>query len=270
MKKVLSIVASLLALVLVLTACSSKTSDKKEDKTIKVAAHVPPFTDMLELVKEDLQKEGYTLEIVKVSDNVQANVALANKEIDANFFQHEPFMKQYNEKNKTNLVAVAKVYNSIPAFYSKDIKNIKDLKDGADVAIPSDASNMARALRLLAHGGLITLNDPNSYNVTVKDIKDNPKHLKFTEVGLLNLSDAYAEKDLVFNYPTYIAKLNLTPMKDGLLMEDKADFTYAGVLAAREDNKDDAKVQAVKKALTSQKVKDFLQKNFEGKATAAF
>ena len=259
MKKVLSIIASLMALVLVLTACSSKTSDKKEEKqenkTIKVAAHVPPFTDMLELVKEDLQKEGYTLEIVKVSDNVQANVALANKEIDANFFQHEPFMKQYNEKNKTNLVAV---------------KNIKDLKDGADVAIPSDASNMARALRLLAHGGLITLNDPNSYNVTVKDIKDNPKHLKFTEVGLLNLSDAYAEKDLVFNYPTYIAKLNLTPMKDGLLMEDKADFTYAGVLAAREDNKDDAKIQAVKKALTSQKVKDFLQKNFEGKATAAF
>ena len=113
----------------------------------------------------------------------------------------------------------------ITQFYSKDIKNIKDLKDGADVAIPSDASNMARALRLLAHGGLITLNDPNSYNVTVKDIKDNPKHLKFTEVGLLNLSDAYAEKDLVFNYPTYIAKLGLTPMKDGLLMEDKADFT---------------------------------------------
>jgi len=202
---------------------------------------------MLELVKEDLQKEGYTLEIVKVSDNVQANVALANKEVDANFFQHEPFMKQYNEKNKTNLVAVAKVYNSIPAFYSKTVKNIKDLKDGADVAIPSDASNLARALRLLAHGGLITLNDPNSYNVTVKDIKDNPKHLKFTEVGLLNLSDAYAEKDLIFNYPSYIAKLNLTPMKDGLLLEDKGDFTYAGVLVAREDNKDDAKIQAVKK-----------------------
>ena len=274
MKKLLSIVASLLALVLVLTACSSKTSEKKEEKkenkTIKVAAHISPMTDMLELIKEDLQKEGYTLEIVKVSDNVQANVALANKEIDANFFQHEPFMKQYNEKNKTNLVAVQRVYNSIPAFYSKDIKNIKDLKDGADVAIPSDASNMARALRLLAHGGLITLNDPNSYNVTVKDIKDNPKHLKFTEVGLLNLSDAYAEKDLIFNYPSYIAKLKLTPMKDGLLLEDKGDFTYAGVLVAREDNKDDAKVQAVRKALTSEKIKNFLEKDYNGKAIVAF
>ena len=274
MKKLLSIVASFLALVLVLTACSSKTSEKKEEKkenkTIKVAAHISPMTDMLELIKEDLQKEGYTLEIVKVSDNVQANVALANKEIDANFFQHEPFMKQYNEKNKTNLVAVQRVYNSIPAFYSKDIKNIKDLKDGADVAIPSDASNMARALRLLAHGGLITLNDPNSYNVTVKDIKDNPKHLKFTEVGLLNLSDAYAEKDLIFNYPSYIAKLKLTPMKDGLLLEDKGDFTYAGVLVAREDNKNDAKVQAVKKALTSEKIKNFLEKDYNGKAIVAF
>ena len=274
MKKIISFIASLTALLLILTACSSKTETKKEEKkepvTIKVASHTSPMTDMLEMIKEDLKKDGYNLEIVKVSDNVQANVALNNKEVDANFFQHKPFMEQFNQKNNAHLVAVQPIYNATVAFYSKTLKDIKDLKDGADVAIPSDASNLARALRLLAHGGLITLNDPNSYNVTVKDIKDNPKHLKFTEVSLLNLSDAYAEKDLVFNYPTYIAKLNLTPMKDGLLMEDKADFTYAGVLAAREDNKDDAKIQAVKKALTSQKVKDFLQKNFEGKATAAF
>ena len=275
MKKIISFIASLAALLLVLTACSSKTEapkkeEKKEPVTVKVASHTSPMTDMLEMIKEDLKKEGYNLEIVKVSDNVQANVALNNKEVDANFFQHRPFMEQFNKKNNAHLVAIQPIYNATVAFYSKTLKDIKDLKDGADVAIPSDASNLARALRLLAHGGLITLNDPNSYNVTVKDIKDNPKHLKFTEVGLLNLSDAYAEKDLVFNYPTYIAKLNLTPMKDGLLMEDKADFTYAGVLAAREDNKDDAKIQAVKKALTSQKVKDFLQKNFEGKATAAF
>ena len=275
MKKIISFIASLAALLLVLTACSSKTEapkkeEKKEPVTVKVASHTSPMTDMLEMIKEDLKKDGYNLEIVKVSDNVQANVALNNKEVDANFFQHRPFMEQFNQKNNAHLVAIQPIYNATVSFYSKTLKDIKDLKDGADVAIPSDASNLARALRLLAHGGLITLNDPNSYNVTVKDIKDNPKHLKFTEVGLLNLSDAYAEKDLVFNYPTYIAKLNLTPMKDGLLMEDKADFTYAGVLAAREDNKDDAKIQAVKKALTSQKVKDFLQKNFEGKATAAF
>lgn len=274
MKRIISFVASLLALILVLTACSTKNNNSnessKEDKTIKVAAHITPMTDMLELAKEELQKEGYTLEIVKVSDNVQANVALSNKEIDANFFQHKPFMDQYNEKNGTNLVAVQPIYNSIPAYYSKTLKDVKDIKDGGDVAIPSDASNMTRALRLLAHSGLITLNDPNSYNVSVKDIKDNPKHLKFTEIGLLNLSDAYEEKDLIFNYPSYIAKLSLTPMKDGLLMEEKGDFTYAGVLVAREDNKDSEKVQAVKKALTSEKIKNFINNDLQGKALIAF
>ena len=274
MRKFLALAATvILGGALLIAGCgndNNKQAASDGKQVIKIGATAVPHAEILEQVKPILAKEGIELKITEFTDYNTPNLALGDKEIDANFFQHEPFMKQYNEKNKTNLVAVAKVYNSIPAFYSKTVKNIKDLKDGADVAIPSDASNMARALRLLAHGGLITLNDPNSYNVTVKDIKDNPKHLKFTEVGLLNLSDAYAEKDLVFNYPTYIAKLNLTPMKDGLLMEDKADFTYAGVLAAREDNKDDAKIQAVKKALTSQKVKDFLQKNFEGKATAAF
>ena len=224
MKKLLSICASLLALVLVLTACSSKTETKKENVTIKVASHTAPMTDMLEMIKDDLKKEGYNLELVKVSDNVQANVALNNKEVDANFFQHKPFMEQFNAKNKGNLVAVQPIYNATVAFYSKDIKDIKDLKNGADVAIPSDPTNMARALRLLDHGKVITLKDPNSYTVTVDDIKENPKNLKFSPISLLNLNEAYKEKDLVFNYPTYIAKLNLTPGKDGLLVEDEKDL----------------------------------------------
>ena len=202
MKKLLSICASLLALVLVLTACSSKTETKKENVTIKVASHTAPMTDMLEMIKDDLKKEGYNLELVKVSDNVQANVALNNKEVDANFFQHKPFMEQFNVKNKGNLVAVQPIYNATVAFYSKDIKDIKDLKNGADVAIPSDPTNMARALRLLDHGKVITLKDPNSYTVTVDDIKENPKNLKFSPISLLNLNEAYKEKDLVFNYPT--------------------------------------------------------------------
>ena len=150
MKKLLSICASLLALVLVLTSCSSKTETKKENVTIKVASHTAPMTDMLEMIKDDLKKEGYNLELVKVSDNVQANVALNNKEVDANFFQHKPFMEQFNVKNKGNLVAVQPIYNATVAFYSKDIKDIKDLKNGADVAIPSDPTNMARATKLTA------------------------------------------------------------------------------------------------------------------------
>ena len=275
MKKLISIFTSLLALVLVLTACSSKSdtkSEKKENVTVKVASHTAPMTDMLEMIKDDLQKEGYNLEIVKVSDNVQANVALKNKEVDANFFQHKPFMEQFNQKNGANLVAVQPIYNATVAFYSKNIKDIKELKDGADVAIPSDPTNLARALRLLDHAKVITLKDPNSFTVTEADIKDNPKHLKFTKVSLLNLNEAYNEKDLVFNYPTYISKLGLTPDKNGLALEKSDDLTFAISLVAREDNKDDAKVQAVKKALASEKVKDYINKELKpkGHATPAF
>ena len=275
MKKLISIFTSLLALVLVLTACSSKSdtkSEKKENVTVKVASHTAPMTDMLEMIKDDLQKEGYNLEIVKVSDNVQANVALNNKEVDANFFQHRPFMEQFNQKNNAHLVAIQPIYNATVSFYSKTLKDIKDLKDGADVAIPSDPTNLARALRLLDHAKVITLKDPNSFTVTEADIKDNPKHLKFTKVSLLNLNEAYNEKDLVFNYPTYISKLGLTPDKNGLALEKEGDLTFAISLVAREDNKDDAKVQAVKKALASEKVKDYINKELKpkGHATPAF
>ena len=263
MKKIISFIASLAALLLVLTACSSKTEapkkeEKKEPVTVKVASHTSPMTDMLEMIKEDLKKEGYNLEIVKVSDNVQANVALNNKEVDANFFQHRPFMEQFNQKNNAHLVAIQPIYNATVSFYSKTLKDIKDLKDGADVAIPSDPTNLARALRLLDHAKVITLKDPNSFTVTEADIKDNPKHLKFTKVSLLNLNEAYNEKDLVFNYPTYISKLGLTPDKNGLAFEKEGDLTFAISLVAREDNKDDAKVQAVKKALASEKIKDYI------------
>ena len=275
MKKLISIFTSLLALVLVLTACSSKSdtkSEKKENVTVKVASHTAPMTDMLEMIKDDLKNEGYNLEIVKVSDNVQANVALNNKEVDANFFQHKPFMEQFNQKNNAHLVAIQPIYNATVAFYSKTLKDIKDLKDGADVAIPSDPTNLARALRLLDHAKVITLKDPNSFTVTEADIKDNPKHLKFTKVSLLNLNEAYNEKDLVFNYPTYIAKLGLTPDKNGLALEKEGDLTFAISLVAREDNKDDAKVQAVKKALASEKIKDYINKELKpkGHATPAF
>ena len=267
MKKTFKILASLFALLLILTACSTK----KEPVNVKVASHTAPMTDILELIKEDLQKDGYNLEIVKVSDNVQANVALNNKEVDANFFQHKLFMGIFNQKNNAKLIDVQPVYDAIVAFYSKDkIKDVKELKEGADVAIPNDPTNQTRALRLLAQSGVITLKDPSSYSVTVADVKENPKKLKFSEVSLLNLNEAYKEKDLVFNYPAYAAKINLTPEKDGVILEKGDDLTYAISLVAREDNKDDAKVTAVKKALTSEKVKNFINEKLKGHAKVAF
>lgn len=270
MKKILSIITTVIALTLVLTACSTKTETKKENVVVKVASHTAPMTDMLELIKEDLAKEGFTLEIVKVSDNVQANVAVNNKEADANFFQHKLFMKMFNEGNNGTLTQIQPIYDAVVAFYSKDIKNISELKDGADVAIPSDPTNMTRALRLLAEHKIITLKDPNSFSVKVEDIAENPKNLVFSPISLLNLNEAYNEKDLVFNYPAYITKIGLSPEKDGLIVEKTGDLTFAVSLVAREDNKDSEGVKAVKKALTSDKVKEFINTKLANVAKAAF
>lgn len=252
------------------TASSSSSSEApKEPVVVKVASHTSPMTDMLELIVDDLAKEGYTLEIVKVSDNVQANVALHNEEVDANFFQHKPFMELYNEGNGAELVQVQPIYNANVSFYAKDFTDIADLPEGADVAIPSDPTNMARALRLLAKHEIITLGK-DSYTVTVDDITENPKNLTFSPIGLLNLNEAYNEKAMVFNYPAYISKLGLTPADNGLIFEEVSDNTFAVSLVARKDNKDSDAVKAVQKALASDEIKDFIDANLKGHANPAF
>lgn len=285
MKKFL-LLSTLIVLSLLLVACSSgeKPSDNSQENTnqeaggnetqekmpLKVASHTAPMTDMLELIKEDLEAEGYLLEIVKVSDNVQANVALHNKEVDANFFQHKLFMEMFNEGNDANLVQVQPVYDAVVAFYGKDMKSIDDLKDGADVAIPSDPTNMTRALRLLAEHKIITLKEPESYAVTVEDIAENPKNLVFSSIALLNLNEAYNEKDLIFNYPAYATKIGLSPEKDGLITEQTGDLTFAVSLVAREDNKDSEAIMALKKVMTGDKIKEFIQTKLENVARQAF
>lgn len=281
MKKILLTLSTVLSLSLVLASCapatpkseasaSTETSAAVETQVIKVASHTSPMTNMLELIAEDLKAEGFELELVKVSDNVQANVALHNKEVDANFFQHKLFMEVYNEGNQANLVQVQAIYDAIVSFYGKDLKQIEDLKEGADVAIPSDPTNMTRALRLLAEHKLITLKDESSYKVTVEDIVENPKNLVFSPISLLNLNEAYQEKDMVFNYPAYITKIGLTPENDGLIFENTGDMTFAVSLVAREDNQDSEAVQALKKVMTSEKIKNFIEEQLKGLAKPAF
>lgn len=271
----------LLSLSLFLVGCGSNgeekvdsektdSSENTELETIKVASHTNPMVDMLELVREDLEEKGYELEIVSVSDNVQANIALNNKEVDANFFQHEPFMEQFNKGNDGELVKVTPVYNALVAFYSKDYDDIKDIKENAVVAIPNDPTNKARALRLLSKGGLIELKNENSYEVDLEDIKDNPLNLEFKEWGLLNLNEAYQESDLTFNYPTYIEALELTPEEDGLILESETDQVFAITVAARKDNIDSEKIKALKEVMTGDKIREFIETNLKGHAKVAF
>lgn len=229
-----------------------------EEVVIEVASHLPPMTDIVEIAG-DVIEDGYSVELVEVSDNIQYNEALLNDEVDASFAQHEPFMEMFNTERDGNLVAIQPIYNAIVGFYSPVYESIDDIEEGAEVAIPSDPSNEARALMILDHYDLITLSDGVSFEATVNDIEENPYDLTFTSIDMLNLSAAYEDGvELVFNYPTYIESVGLTP-EDAVFLEEDDDFTFAIQLVAREDNQDSDAIQALQGAFTSQEVYDFLE-----------
>lgn len=260
------LVLPIFSIVLLLAACggneeteetSDDSSDSEEEVVIQVASQTIPMTDVVELAGEAIE-EPYSVELVEVSDNIQYNESLLNEEVDASFAQHEPFMEMFNSERDGNLVAVQPIYNAIVGFYSPVYDSIEDIEDGAEVAIPSDASNEARALMILEQNDLITLEDGVTFEATVDDVVDNPHDLTFTHVDLLNLTASYEDGiELVFNYPTYIDAIGLTP-DDAVFLEEDGDNTFAIQLVAREDNQDSDEIQALKEAFTSQEVHDFL------------
>lgn len=235
------------------TASESTTS---EDTVIKVASHTTPMTDIVELAAEVVE-EPYTIELVEVSDNIQYNEAVLNDEADASFAQHEPFMEVFNEERNGDLVAIQPIYNAVVGFYAPEYESIEDIEDGAEVAIPSDMTNEARALHILDAQGLIDV--PDETFVTVNDITENDKNLNFTHVDLLNLNASYQDGvDLVFNYPTYISEIGLTP-EEALFLEEDDSNRFALQIVTREGNADSEKIQALKAAFTSQEVYDYLE-----------
>ncbi|MGH2065700.1 MetQ/NlpA family ABC transporter substrate-binding protein [Aerococcus sp. L_4] len=227
-----------------------------EDAVIKVASHTTPMTDIVELAAEVVE-EPYTIELVEVSDNIQYNEAVLNDEADASFAQHEPFMEVFNEERNGDLVAIQPIYNAVVGFYAPEYESIEDIEDGAEVAIPSDMTNEARALHILDAQGLIDV--PDETFVTVDDITENDKNLNFTHVDLLNLNASYQDGvDLVFNYPTYISEIGLTP-EEALFLEEDDSNRFALQIVTREGNADSEKIQALKAAFTSQEVYDYLE-----------
>ena len=254
-------------LALVLAGCSTNddseeetaenTEGPEEEQVIQIASHLEPMTDVVEIAGDNIE-EPYEIELVEVSDNIQYNEALLNEEVEANFAQHEPFMERFNEERDGNLVAMQPIYDAIVGFYSPVYDSIEDIEDGAEVAIPSDSSNEARALLTLEQHDLITLDPEAGYFATVDDIQENPYNFEFTHIDLLNLTGAYEDgTELVFNLPTYIASIDLTP-DDAVFLEEDVENTFAISLVAREDNQDSEAMQAVQEAMTSQEVYDFL------------
>ncbi len=258
-----------------LAACSSKTdSQTKEASTtplevLKVGASPVPHAELLNLVKDDLKKEGIDLQIIEFTDYVKPNLSLNDGEIDANFFQHVPYQDNFNKEHGTKIVSVGTVHVEPLGIYSKTYKNINDLPEGASIAIPSDAVNGGRSLILLASTGLIKLADPANLEATEKDIVENPKHFKFTAVEAAQLPRVLADVDAAFVNGNYALEAKLNPLKDAILLEGK-DSPYANILSVKEGNEKDPRIQKLLKALQSEKVKAYIESTYNGGVVPAF
>ncbi len=266
-------IITMVVFMLVIAGCGQNKNKAEvgtsEEITLKVATLIPPMTEVLDIVKPMLKKDGINLEIVVLSDNVQPNNALANKEVDANFFQHVPYMKQYNEANNSELVPVQPIYNAIYGAYSKKYKTIEELPEGATIAIANDPSNIGRSLVMFEKGGLIKLTEGVGIKATQADIIENKKNFKFKEVDLLMLARTLDDVDLVAMTPAYAKPLNLTPKKDALITEgDDSDFVIT--LVARKDNVDSEPIQKLAERMTSPEVKQFFKEKYDEIAVPAF
>ncbi len=249
--------------------------DKEETKNLeKITAIVAlkSSKEMLELKRDELAAEGYDLEVKEITDYNLFNEALNNKEGDVSFGVHELYINFFNDKSEGTLVKVGGIYDAVCAFYSPKYKTIDEIEEGVKVFLPNDPVNKSRALRLLEANKLLTFNDDAEYIVDLKDIKDNVKNFEFTEVALDQLIPAYEEPDvgLVWFYPAYSSKIDLYPDKDGLIVEQDFDPKYSIMLAAREDNKDDTKVQLLMKLMQTKEVADYINTELKGEAVPAF
>ena len=237
--------------------------------TLTVAASPVPHAEILEFVKPALAKEGVDLKVKVFTDYIQPNVQVAEKRLDANFFQHQPYLDEFNKAKGTQLVSVASVHLEPLGAYSAKHKKLDELPSGANVVIPNDATNGGRALLLLAKNGLITLKDPTNILSTIKDITGNDKNLKFRELEAATLPRVLTQVDLALINTNYALEAKLDPSKDALVIEGN-DSPYVNILVTREDNKDADAVKKLVAALHTPEVKKFIEEKYKGAIKPAF
>lgn len=236
---------------------------------LRVGASTLPHAPILEFVKPMLAEEGIQLEIIEFSDYVLPNLALAQGDVDANFFQHVPYLEDFAANHGLDLTWTVKVFIAPIGLYSKKIDSIDQLSRGAQVAIPNDVTNGGRALMLLARAGLLELREGVAENATVFDIVANPLNLRIIELEAPLLPRALDDVDAAFINQTYALEAGLKPTQDAILLE-AGDSPYANVVAARTDNADHPAVQKLGEVLTRPEVREFILEYFEGSLIPAF
>ena len=293
MKKKVFLAATLLGLSL-LTACGSQkkaessasgdssaagsseagssAAEATGDKVITVGASPSPHAEILEAAKEALKAEGYELKVVEYTDYVQPNLALESKSLDANYFQHLPYLENFNKERGTKLVSVAAIHYEPFGIYAGKSKDLKSLPDGAKIAVPNDVTNEARALLLLADQGLITLKDNTDINATKQDIVENPHKIEIVEVEAAQVPRSLQDVDFgVVNGNFAIASgLNVADALATEAADSVAAKTYANIIAVREGDEKNEKTQALVKALTTAEIKQFIENKYQGAVVPIF
>ncbi|MEU0157672.1 MetQ/NlpA family ABC transporter substrate-binding protein [Streptomyces sp. NPDC006261] len=276
--KISAAVASAAALALGLSACGTDSdpaarseSGAKADtsKALVVAASPTPHADILDFVKKNLaEKEGLKLEVKEFTDYVLPNTATQSGQVDANFFQHKPYLDDFNKKNGTTIVPVVNVHLEPLGLYSKKIKDLKDIKAGQTIAVPNDTTNGGRALQLLAENGLITLKDGVGTAAKLSDITDK-KGLEFKELEAATVPRALNDVDAAVINGNYALEAELSPAKDSLALEKAEGNPYANFLAVKDGNEKDPRVEKLAELLNSDEVKKFIEDTYKGSIVPA-
>ncbi len=244
---------------------ATEAAVKTELITVKVGASPVPHSDILRYIKENLaEKAGINLEIVEFTDYVQPNLALADGQLDANYFQHQPYLDDFNKEHKLNLITVAPVHIEPLGIYSRKIKALSELKDGDTVTIPNDATNGGRALKLLQASGLITLKDGVGFDAVVADITSNTKNLKIVELEAAQLLRSLDDTTIAVINGNYALQGDLVPSKDSLALESGENNPYVNVLVVNQGHENDEGIKILIKLITSDDVKKYIDDTYQG------
>ena len=269
MKKIISLILALTLVLAFVSGCSQAApapaaepaptqAAGQKPTVLKIGATPIPHAEILNFVKPLLEKENIALEIVEFQDYVQPNTALADKELDANFFQHQPYLDNFIKERSLDLVSVGNVHVEPLGLYSKTLKDISELKEGSTIAIPNDSTNAARALLLLQSNGIIKLKEGSGIEATEKDIAENPKNLKVQPAEAAQLPRVLEDMDAAVINTNYALPANLNPTKDALIIEGK-DSPYANIVVVRKGDENRAEIQKLIEVLNSEEVKKFLE-----------
>lgn len=263
MKRILTFALALILCVLPLCSCGG---GERDDKTLLVGASITPHAVILKEAVPLMAEKGYTLEIKEFEDYVIPNTALESGELDANYFQHKPYMDDFNANNGTHLVAADFIHYEPFGLYPGKISKIDDLANGATIIVPNDGTNEARALMLLEAQGLIKLKADAGFTATVLDIAENPKNLVIKEVDAAQLARSLQDVDMAVINGNYALQADLNPLTDAIAIEDPtgAGGTYANIICVKEGNENDPRVKALIEVLKSETIKNFITETYKG------